>query len=222
MGTWGGGVQSRSQSAQAFLSVVGRLESLWDKLWNGSAPGFLAQNNRSLHKATNQKKIFYSISPESLQATDLQQKSLRTLRSRLWGGGGGGEGGDVGGGGSEVEPPRSLSSNVRGCFAGNFFSSCSFIVQSPFVKDWRVSGDIYLRYGTKSKTRWADFWSKTCFDRTCAPTQRLKFTSWSTGPLATLVKFYWPLRSIKSRAPFLNSANISLFKTFYCEVHLVM
>ena len=41
--------------------------------WNGSAPGFLAQDNRSLHETANQNKIFY-LSPQSLSKWPTAEK----------------------------------------------------------------------------------------------------------------------------------------------------
>ena len=48
-------IQSRSQSPPAFLSVVGHLGKTLGQ-WNESVPGFLAQNNRSLHGTASQEK----------------------------------------------------------------------------------------------------------------------------------------------------------------------
>ena len=60
--------QSRSQSPQAFLSAVGRLERLWEKgmkvrqdFWRKTLGHYTKQPIR--------KNIFHSISPESVQAT---------------------------------------------------------------------------------------------------------------------------------------------------------
>ena len=72
-----GDLQSRSQSPQAFLSAVGRLERLWD---NGME---VRRDNRSLYEAANQKQdILFDFSRDSPGDQPLT-KSLRTLGLRL-------------------------------------------------------------------------------------------------------------------------------------------
>ena len=68
--------------SSGFLSAVGRLQRLWD---NGIEvrQDFWRKTISRYTKQPIKKRIFYSSSPESLQATNRRQKSLRTQGSRL-------------------------------------------------------------------------------------------------------------------------------------------